>query len=132
MQNRVSKHFQYNLHGKIINQKNLVVEKENQLFKIKVVSEEDFVDFDFLNAISNGDNVTAAEKLDNEISACNEEAFSDTGSPSNVLAVVARDSSVAYYKIQTGFITPESGLKKIPCDLKTSKDESDESDEDLD
>ena len=134
MQDTVSNHFKYNIHGRvkqIHNHKNLVVEKENELFQIKIASEEDFVDFEFLNASNNRDNLTEIqdEISNDERPLCEQTGFINAQEMSKVLAVVARDSSVAYYKINTGFITTESGLKKIPYDLKTSGRESDDDQE---
>lgn len=48
-----------------------------------------------------------------------------------ILAVVSRDSTVAYYKVKAGFIGDENGLEKIPYDLKKeTEEEQDEEEED--
>lgn len=108
MQQVVEKNLRFNLYGKVLERnKELIFEKEGQRYQLlNIVSEEsDFSVQEWLPATA-----TAESSLE------------------QILAIVSRDSAVAYYRVKAGFIEDEGGLAKIPYDLK-DKDEEDRDDE---
>ena len=104
----VENNLRFNLYGKVLERnKELIFEKDGQRYQLlNIVSEEsEFSVKDWLPATATADS-----------------------SLEQILAVVSRDSAVAYYRVKAGFIEDEGGLAKIPYDLKDN-DEEDRDDE---